>query len=241
MNSETEFLRSIAEEIAARLNTDSINEPQADHRLLVEARRLEKAITLSLRSIENFTQRDTFHNDTLAKLVDVCDLLFDAHREISPDTKVLLELLSAIRQVLPGEISPLLRLPKAFVFTQKGQIETSWEEYHKTMNSYEIDTKLISIADIPFQRFINGKEKLYWGDYTWLKGYMAKLDAVDWENADCNSSSEALMSLLIGRDFNHDQWETIHKRLYSKDEKYLSKMFEPLMAIIEDIKFFLKR
>ena len=119
MHPETEFLRSIAEEIAARQLPDSINEPQADHRLLVEARRLEKAITTTLRSIDSFTQRDTYHNDTLGKLVEICDLLFEAHHRISPDSKVLLELLTAIRQILPGEISPLLRLLPEPLFLRK--------------------------------------------------------------------------------------------------------------------------
>lgn len=367
MHPETDYLRSIAEEIAARQLPDTINEPRADHRLLIEARRLEKTIVAGLRSIDNFTQRDTFHNDTLGKLVDICDLLFEAHQRVSPDTKVILDLMTAIRQILPGEISPLLRLCKAFVFIQKNLIKTEWETYQQTLQEHEVDPKLIAIAAIPFQRFTDGKEKLYWGDYTWLKGYAAKLDAIDFEDADCNSKAEALMSLLIGRDFNHDQffvyckkyitrrtgafttrlrklqefticqklvlqdtqvglpafdrygsslsprllkwiseetdaikhaaafetapqkvefnwdsdttavfhkylmdngitkkvdlktyakqiaatvstvgkedvqWETIYKRLYSKDEKYLTRIFEPLRAILEDIRFFLKR
>jgi len=367
MNIETDYLKSIAEEIAVRQSPDTINETQADHRLLVEARRLEKAIVSTLRTIDNFTQRDTYHNDTLAKLVEISDLLFEAHNRISPDTKVLLDLMTAIRQILPGDISPLLRLSKAFLFIQKELIKTEWESYHKILLDHEIEPKLIAISAIPFQRFIQRKDKLYWGDYTWLKGYAAKLDAIDWENADCNSKTEALMSLLIGRDFNHERffvyckkyiaartgafttrlrklqefalceklvledtqaglpafnrydnalsprllkwireetdaiknaaafedapqkvefnwdvdttsvfykylmdngvtkkidlktyakqiaatvstvgkedirWETIHKRLYSKDEKYLTKIFEPLKAIVEDIKFFLKR
>ncbi|HZY35554.1 MAG TPA: hypothetical protein VFE53_02835 [Mucilaginibacter sp.] len=206
MHPETEYLRSIAEEIAARQLPDTINEPQADHRLLVEARRLEKAIAVTLRSIDNFTQRDTYHNDTLSKLVDICDLLFEAHRRLSPDTRVMLDLLAAIRQILPGEISPLLRLSKAFVFTQKDLIKTEWEVYNSTLRDHEIEPKLIVIAAIPFQRFFDGNEKLYWGDYTWLKGYAAKLGGIDWENADCNSKTEALMSLMIGRDFNHDRF-----------------------------------
>ena len=366
MHTETEVLKSIAEDIASRQNPDNINEPKADHRLLYEANSLEKAIIRELRTIDNNTQRDTFRNDTISKLVDICDLLYDIHHRVSPDTKVLLDLLSAIKKILPTEVSPLLRLPKAFVQVQKDELKTAWAAYEKVLAQQEIDSKLIVIAAIPFARFIDAKEKLYWGDYTWLKGYMAKLDAVDWENADCNSSTEALMSLLIGRDFNHDQffvyckkyitgrtgafttrsrklqefaicqklvledtqtglpafdrhnnalsprllkwikeeteaiknaaafedapqkvefnwdsdttavfykylmdngitkkidrkiyakqiaatvstigkedvqWETIHKRLYNKDEKYLSKIFAPLNAILEDIKLFLK-
>ena len=83
------------------------------------------------------------------------------------------------------------------------------------MRAHEVDAKLIAIAAIPFRRFIDGREKLHWGDYTWLKGYAAKLDAIDWENADCNSKTEALMSLLIGRDFNHDRFFIYCKKYIS--------------------------
>jgi hypothetical protein len=367
MHTDTELLKSTAEHISARQNPDSINEPKADHRLVLEANRLEKAIIQGLRTIDNETQRDTFRNDIISKLVDICDLLYDVHYRLSADTKVLLDLLTAIKKIFPVEISPLLRLPLAFVQTQKRQYEKAWAHYETLFNRHEIDDKIIIIAAIPFKRFIEAQVKLFWGDFTWLKGYAAKLDAIDWKNTDCNSKTEALMSLLIGRDFNHDQffiyckkyitgrtgefttrsrklqefaicqklvledaqigiaafdrhnsalsprllkwikeeteaiknavafedapqkvefnwdsdttsvfykylmdkgvtkkidlktyakqiaatvstvgkedvqWETIYKRLYSKEEKYLAKIFEPLAGILEDIKFFLKR
>src|ERR1700744_1668954 len=117
MHTETDLLKSIAEDIATRQNPDLINEPKADHRLVLEANRLEKAIVQALRTIDNNIQRDTFRNDTIGKLIDICDLLFDIHHRISPDTKVLLDMLTAIKKVLPDEISLLLRLPKGFVET----------------------------------------------------------------------------------------------------------------------------
>lgn len=367
MHTETEVLKSIAEDIASRQVPDLIYEPKADLRLVLEANRLEKAIVQALRTIDNYIQRDTFRNDTIGKLVDICDLLYEVHHKVSPDTKVLLDLLTAIKKILPAEISPLSRLPKAFVHTQRELLKVQWQEFESVLRKYEVSSDLINIAAIPFQRFIEDREKLYWGDYTWLKGYTAKLNAVDWDHADCNSPAEALMSLLIGRDFNHDQfyvyckkyiqervqhvsskqrkyqeyavcqklvledtqaglpsfnrhdnplstrllkfigeetdafknsagyedapqkvefnwdadtsavfykflmdkgitkkvdtktyakqiaatistvgkddvqWDTFHKRFYSKDEKYLSKIFEPLNSIVEDIKFFLGR
>jgi hypothetical protein len=367
MHTDTELLRSIAEDLAARQNPDPIYEPKADHRLILEANRLEKAIIQALRTIDNHVQRDTFRNDTIGKLVNICDLLYDVHHKVSPDTKVLLDLLTAVKTVLPNEISPVLRLPKAFVHTQKELVKTQWQEFEGILRKYQVSAELVTIAAIPFRRFIDSKEKLYWGDYTWLKGYAAKLDAVDWDHADCNSPAEALMSLLIGRDFNHDQfyiyckkyiqervqqvktkqgklqeyavcqklvqedtqtglpsfnrhdnalsprllklireetealktaaayedapqkvefnwdadtsavfykylmdkgitkkvetktyakqiaatistvgkddvqWDTFHKRFYSKDEKYLNRIYEPLNSILEDIKFFLRK
>lgn len=209
---DTIHLKTLALEIAARQSPDTNKEPKADHRLLVEVDRLEKAITDTLRSIDNYTQRDTFHNDVLGKLIDICDILYEPNHRITPDTQELLNLLTNIKRILPREISPLLRLPKAFVHQQKEIIKTEWQPFEKTLHNYEIAKELVAIAAIPFSRFINGKEKLYWGDYTWLKGYAAKLAAVDWEHADCNSKTEALMSLLIGRDFNHEQFYVYCKR-----------------------------
>ncbi len=216
MHTDTEYLKSIAVEIAARQQPNKINEPRADHRLLVEANRLEKAIITELRSIDNFTQRDTFHNDVLGKLVDICDSLYQPHGTITADTQVLLDLLRCIRQILPREISPLLRLPKAFVYKQQEIIKTQWREFEDSLLNQGIDKRLINIAAIPFNRFTSGKQKLYWGDFTWLKGYAAKLGEVDWENADCNSKTEALMSLLIGRDFNHDQFYVYCKKFIAE-------------------------
>jgi hypothetical protein len=222
MHTDTQYLKSIAEEIAAKQNPDNINEPKADHRLLVEANRLEKAITETLRSIDNFTQRDTFHNDVLGKLVDICDILYSPHHRISPDTQVLLDLLSSIRKIIPGLTSPLLQLPKAFIHEQREIIKAQWQAFEETLHKYEIDKGLVVIAAIPFRRFIGGKEKLYWGDFTWLKGYVAKLDAADWEHADCNSKTEALMSLLIGRDFNHEQFYVYCKKYIAERVKRVS-------------------
>ena len=216
MHTDTEFLKSIAADIVSRQDPDSIHESKADHRLVLEANRLERAITVALRAFENPTQRDTFLNDSLVKLVNICDLLFNEHHRISPDVQVLMDWLTAIKRVIPREISPLLQLPKAFIIIQNNLLKEEWKEYENTLRTQEINAELIRIAAIPFERFIKAKDKLYWGDYTWLKGYAAKLDAVNWENADCNSKTEALISLLIGRDFNHDQF-FIYCKKYIKE------------------------
>jgi hypothetical protein len=215
MNTETDYLKSMAEEISAK-PIEPINVPLADHRIVLEAKRLEKAIIMELHSIDNFVQRDTFRNDTLGKLVKICDILFNIHHYISPDTMVIIELLAAIRQVIPAEISPALRLPRAYIFMHREAIKSAWNIYAKDLKEQEIDPKLIAIASIPFERFILSNEKLHWGDFTWLKGFQSKLNAIDWENTDCNSKTEALMSLLIGRDFNHD-------RFYVYCKKYILK------------------
>ena len=233
MHTDTDYLRSIAEEIANRHSPESINEPQADHRLVFEARKLEKSIIDNLRAIDNFTQRDTFHNDTLGKLVDICDLLFAVHHRVSPDVKVILELLSAIRKILPGEISPFLPLPKAFTHTEQNTKKVRWQAYEETLRRHEIDEALISIAFVPFQRFIDNKEKLSWGDFTWLKGYEAKLDALDFDHADCNSKTEALMSLLIGRDFNDDRFYIYCKKYIQARTKAIKSKRDRLLELAQ--------
>jgi hypothetical protein len=201
MDTETDYLRTIAAEIAARPEVG-----KADPHLVMEAKRLEKAVIHCLNSIENFTQRDTYHFNTLSKLVNICDALFGSTGTVNPNAMVLLELMAAIKGVIPAEIRPNLKLPKAFVMMQGEFFAERWSHQSRIMTEQQISKKLVDIAGIPFVRFIEGKQNLNWGDFTWLKGYLAKLEIVDWENADCKSPAEALLSLLIGRDFNDDRF-----------------------------------
>lgn len=209
MNTETDYLKSIAEEIVKNRST---SETTPNHHLEVEAKRMEKLIIQSLNTIENFTQRDTFHFNTLSRLVNICDLLFEVTGNVNPDVQVIIELLTAVKRVIPDEIRPNLKLPKAFVEMQKDGLSVIWGHHKKIMEEQEIGKKLIDIAGIPFLRFTEPKHTLYWGDFTWLKGYQAKLEILDWADADCNSSAEALMSLLIGRDFNDDRFYILCKK-----------------------------
>jgi len=203
MNTDTDYLKSIAEEITQSPKKDS---SKPDHHLLVEAKRLEKAIIHHLSAIENFTQRDTFYFNTLNKLVNICDVLFEFHKQISPDVEVLLQLLTAIKEIVPSEIRPNLKLAKAFVEIQKRNLTAIWAKQRRILEEQEIDGRLIEIAAIPFMRFIDGKQKLCWSDFTWIRGYLAKLEIMDWDDADCSGKTEALTSLLIGRDFNDDRF-----------------------------------
>ncbi|WP_454802839.1 hypothetical protein [Mucilaginibacter phyllosphaerae] len=203
MNTETDYLKSIAEEIVQSGNKEIKN---PNHHLLTEAKRLEKAIMHSLNSIENFTQRDTFCFNTLQKLVQISDILFDFTRSLDPNVKVLVELLTAIKQLMPSEIRPNLKLSRAFVEMQKTNLTAQWARYQTVLEQQAIDPRLIGIAGIPFKRFTERKHQLYWSDFTWLRGYQAKLDIMDWNEADCSGKTEALISLLIGRDFNDDRF-----------------------------------
>jgi len=206
MNTETDHLKRITDEITARTINDTNHPAEADFHLAAEAKRLEKEIIHSLTTIENFTQRDTFHFNTLSKLVNICDQLYDTTKTVNPNVMVLIELLTNIKRVLPNELRPNLKLPKAFIELQHAGFAESCSQHTALMVAHNVPPKLIAIAGIPFKRFTEHKGNLLWGDYTWLKGYQAKLDILDWENADCNSPTEALMSLLIGRDFNDDRF-----------------------------------
>jgi len=216
MNNETEYLQRIAEEIAAHTINNSEESTKPDHHLANEADRLEKIITHNLRAIENFTQRDTFHFNTLSKLVNICDLLYDTTASANPNVMVLMDLLTAVKQVVPDEIRPNLKLPKAFVELRRVAFSEIWLHHNSLMVKHDVPGKLIAIAGIPFKRFIEPKGNLLWGDFTWLKSYQAKLDILDWDNGDCNSPTEALLSLLIGRDFNDDRF-FIYCKKYIKD------------------------
>src|SRR5579871_4052198 len=190
MSTETDYLKSIAEEIAATKNQTE----KPNHHLTNEARRLEKAIIQNLNTIENFTQRDTFHFNTLSKLVHICDILFDNAGGVSPDVRVLIDLMTNVRRILPDEIRPNLKLPKAFIAMQATTFAERWAVHEKEMNRHGIEPALVEIAAIPVARFKISRHQLYWSDFTWLKGYLSKLDMMDWENADCGSKTEALMS-----------------------------------------------
>jgi hypothetical protein len=207
MNTETDALKAIAEEIAARAKEANKQITKPDNYLVTEVKRLEKAITDNLIGIENFTQRDSYHYNTLSKLVNICDLLYDVTDSVNPNVQVLLDLLSALGQVIPTELRPNLKLPKGFVAMRKDDIAESWLHHSSLMAKHGVPEKLmIHIAAIPFKRFTEAKFPLFRGDFVWLKDYQAKLEILDWENADCNSPAEALLSLLIGRDFNDDRF-----------------------------------
>jgi hypothetical protein len=239
MHTEIEYLKIIATEIAASPN--QIDQGLSDKHLLNEAARLQKTINCHLLNNDNPTQRESFYFHTLSKLIDVCDILFAVRNNISPDVKVLLELLTEIKKILPTEISPKLVLPKAFVFLQKELMLETCKVHGEILKQQEIDPKLINIAAIPFIQFIRPVHKLYWRNFTWLKGYQEKLETVDWENADCNSKTEALISLLINCDFNDDRFFIYCKKYilarvskYGTKKKRLAEYAECEKLVLED-------
>lgn len=228
---QTDYLKSISEEIAA--NQIHLNSGKANHHLVIEARRLEKELSLHLISIDHDVPRNPFHFCTLDKLVRICDQLFEVTNSMNPDVLVLIDLLTTIRQVVPNEIRPNLKLPKAFIAMQKASLAEIWDYQCDIMSKYRVNNKLCEIAAIPFKRFTEGKDTLYWRDFTWLKAYQAKLDILDWDNADCRSPAEALMSLLIGRDFNDDRFYIYCKKYIEIRTKAAGSKRNKLLAYAE--------
>lgn len=215
MHTETDYLKILATEIAAK-SQHELDTTIADKHLAAEADRVRKTVTGHLLHIDNFPQREIFYFNTLTKLVDICDILFDVTGLLTADVLVLLDLLSEIKKVILSEIGPVLALPKAFIALHKEEIAKALTNHLLLMDEHKVNSLLIDIAAIPFKRFMEGSEKLFWGDYIWLRGYRAKLDIIDWQHADCNSTSEALMSLLIGRNFNDDRFY-VHCKNYIKE------------------------
>jgi len=230
MHPDTLYLKTIAEEIAANPAQGDPTKP--NHHLERAALELEKSIIQSLQSIENFTQRDTFHFNTLSRLVNICDTLFSIHGKIAPDVIVIMELLQNVRQILPTEIRATLKLAKAFIVMQQTVFEENWSLHLQEKERQGIDAELIEIAALPFKRFRLSKYKLYWGDYTWLKSYLSKLDMMDWQHNDCNSKTEALMSLMIGREFNDDRFYVYCKKYVEAKEKASANKRERIEVLV---------
>jgi len=236
---ETAYLKSIAKEIAERNHQEEYSTP--DKHLYSQAAIVQKIITNHLLSLDTYTLRESFYYNSLTRLVEICDILFDIGSKITPDVQVLLDLLTEVKKVIPSEISPKLQLPKAFVFLQKEPFLESCKNYRDILKQEEIDPRLINIAALPFQQFIKPTHKLYWRNFTWLKGYQEKLETVDWENADCNSKTEALISLLINCDFNDDRFFIYCKKYiiarvtkYGTKKKRLAEYAECAKLILED-------
>jgi hypothetical protein len=144
---ETDYLKAIAQEIAERNNQDEYVTP--DKHLASQAAIVEKLITNHLLSLDNYTLRESFYYNNLTRLVEICDILFDIGNKITPDVKVLLNLLTEIKKLIPSEVSPGLQLPKAFVFLQKEPLLEYCMVHREILRSQEIDPKLHVVKRLP--------------------------------------------------------------------------------------------
>lgn len=240
MYTETDYIKILAAKIAATIRQNEFTDTPDEH-LQAEVIRLHHALRKQLLSLDNFTQRESFYFNTLMSLVDACDLLYGPVKKITANVKLVMDLLAEIKKVLPAEIHPDLVLSRAFVHLKKENVESLCKNHERTLTNQQIDPELITIVTIPFRQFANPKHRLYWRNYIWLKEFEYKLDNIDWDNADCGSKTEAVMSLLINCDFNHDQFFIYCKRYimertgkYGTKRKRLAEFAECKKLILQD-------
>lgn len=205
MNIEFDILEAMVKDLAAKAKLHTPGR-SADSALVREAARIETLVSSKLLALKNPTQVSTMLNMVLQKLIRICDSLFAINGSISPETQVVLDLLTAIKGIVPQSISPQLPLPKAFVTMQTLSFAAQWERLQQTFQVYIKDPLLIEIASLPVRAFIPEKGKLVWADYTWLRRFFEFVENIDWEHHDCGSAEEALISALIRLGYNHQRF-----------------------------------
>lgn len=173
---------------------------------VTEARRVETLVSEKLLALKNPTQVSTLLNMVLQKLIIISDRLFGIGQAISPETGVILDLLTAIKSIVPQSISPQLPLPKGFVLTQRDLFSGQWKQLQAVLAGYGMDPLLVEIAGLPVQAFAGQKSRLVWRDYTWLRRFFGFLENADWAHHDCGSVDEALISCLIRLGYNHQRF-----------------------------------
>jgi hypothetical protein len=125
VNTETDYLKKIAEGIASSPKFKSQGRNKANKYSSTGAKRLEKEVMLHLNAIKNHVPYDIFYLSVMNKLVHICDILFDINSTVSPDVLVIIDLLTSLRAFVPGEITANVKLPRAFidgVYSQDGDL-----------------------------------------------------------------------------------------------------------------------
>jgi hypothetical protein len=204
INLEFELLEAIANDLVKNAGKNPGGAP-ADA-LVAEAKRIESLVGIRLLELKNPTQVTTMLNMVLHKLIRICDRVFDIEGAVNPDTKVMLDLLSSIKSIVPLSISPGLTLPKGFVWQQAEKFKADWTGLQTDLAEQAIDPLLIEIAGLPVQAFGLDKGRLVWADYTWLRRFFEHMSNIDWAHHDCGSVEEALISALIRLGYNHQRF-----------------------------------
>jgi len=149
MHPDTFYLKTFAEEIA---KTAPENHTAELHRRLeTEAEKLEKSIVQSLLNIDNATQRDTFYFNTLTRLVNISDILFNVNHALSADVSVVMNLIENVRQTYPmncGQTSNSAKHSSSCrsPFLQRLVINTGakWNDSRSTLNLSPLQLSLSS-------------------------------------------------------------------------------------------------
>ena len=205
INTEFEILEAIAGDLEKRTSRQSHDQAPVGA-LVSEAKRIERIISARLLELKNPTQVSTMLNMSLQKLIRICDRLFTIDNEISAETRVMLELITAVKNIVPQSISPSLPLPKGFIQEHFILLAKEWKPLQARFATEQISPLLIEIAGLPVAAFALDKGRLVWSDYTWLRRYLDFLENIDWAHHDCGSAEEALVSALIRLGYNHQRF-----------------------------------
>ncbi len=198
INGEFELLEAIVADLEKKAGSSNA--------LSSESKRIERLVSARLLELKNPTQVSTMLNMVLQRLIRICDRLFDIHGRISAETRVLLELLSAVKNIVPQSISPALPLPKGFIQHQSEKLGSRWAALQTVLAGQGIGSLLTEITGLPVAAFALHKNRLVWADYTWLRRLFDFIENMDWTNLDCGSPEEALISALIRLGYNHQRF-----------------------------------
>lgn len=205
MNIEFDILEAMVKDITGKPQLNVVGRPP-ESAMVQEAKRIESLVSSKLLALKNPTQVSTMLNMALQKLIRICDRLFEVHHTVSPETQVILDLLTAIKNTVPQSISPQLPLPKAFVLGQGAAFDEQWAKFRLVLTTQQINPLLIEIASLPVHAFSSDKGRLLWCDYTWLRRFFDFVENIDWDHHDCGSTEEALISSLIRLGYNHQRF-----------------------------------
>ncbi len=234
MINDTEYLEMIAQEIAEQYALNgALAAEKANRHLINEAKRIEKSFISRLLPVKNKHYQSNSEQRTINKLVSICDMLFKVSGSVDPNILTIIKLLDAIRQTIPEDLRPYVKIPKGFIALHHSTLTEAMEQHVVTCHTCAVDSKLTDISSIPFTHFTETKDRLSWANFTWLQNYRAKLFMFDWNDTDCNSKTEALMSLLISLDFNHEQFYIYCKKYVAARAKAISGKRKRLLEYAE--------
>lgn len=205
MHIEFDILEAMVKDIAAKPKINHVDK-LPESAMVQEAKRIEMLVSDKLLALKTPTQVSTMLNLVLQKLTRICDQLFEVDNAISPETLVVVDLVTSIKSTVPQSISLHLSLPKAFIHTQGRLFGEYWQQLQARLSEQGINPALIEIAGLPIQSFALNKGKLQWIDYIWLCRFFNFIENIDWQHHDCGSTEEALIFALIRLGYHHQRF-----------------------------------
>jgi len=209
VNHEFNRLEALAAEIAER-NEKGEGDTLADEQLVIEVSKVKEFLLSKMTSLNNETQVVTFLKVNLARLVRICDVLYNPFSSVNPDGEVLLDLIEEVRKPAADLISGAIVLPKLFCAKEAMQFGSQWSRVKAMMLESGIDPLLMEIIGIPFNRFLRLEGKTTWSDFRYLRKFASILE-------ECLSAGDfdevVLLEMLIGLGYNHSRFSAYYSRM----------------------------